>query len=558
MSLDPRIGTVVAGCRIEERLGPGGMSLVYRAEHTHLGRKVAIKFLDPRLAEDEAYRKRFLRESRLAAALYHPNIVPIYDAGEADGVPYITMHFVQGTDLAEQLQREGTLSTDRILAIMLQVAGALDAAHDRGLVHRDVKPANILIASGEGVEPEGHVYLTDFGLAKQVAAAGTALTKQGLFMGTLDYVAPEQIQGHDVDRRADVYSLGCVVFQCLAGATPYPRETEVAMLYAHMQEPPPAVRERRPDLPPRVDAVVARTMAKRADDRYPTCREFFEDLQSALDALPGGPVELPPVELPPVELQPVELPPVEPMVPPGEAAPAPDLTPTAPPLVDVASLDYRGARYGLGRTATGYGVWDLESGGHPVRLFPLTDESWAAAWQTFQDLESPPAEEPAEPAVPGTAPEPVSAPVASAEPLLVGVVFLDYRGQRFALGRTEEEYAIWDLQAGGVPVHAWPIRPEAWREAWARYQELEAAAVPTLAPAEATPPPTGQPPQLAGAVAVDYTGTGYGLGRTVDAYAIWDLSAGGNPVRTFPLHPSSWQDAWTAFQDLETGRGTSG
>ncbi|MGH2673941.1 MAG: protein kinase domain-containing protein [Actinomycetota bacterium] len=540
MSLDPRIGTVVAGCRIEERLGPGGMSLVYRAEHATLGRKVAIKFLDPRLAEDEAYRKRFLRESRLAAALYHPNIVPIYDAGEAEGVPYITMHFVQGTDLAELLKRQGSPPTDGVVTIMLQVAGALDAAHDRGLVHRDVKPANILIASGEGVEPEGHVYLTDFGLAKQVAAAGTALTKQGLFMGTLDYVAPEQIQGQEVDRRTDVYSLGCVVYECLTGTTPYPRENEVAMLYAHMQEPPPPAREHRPELPPRVDAVLARTMAKRADDRYATCRELVEDLQAALDAVPAA--------------VPVELPPVGPSAPQEETTPPPDQRPSAPPLADVVSLDHAGTRFGLGRTANGYAIWDLEAGGRPVRLFPLADQSWAVAWQTFQDLEAAPPEEHPAASVPEAVPEPASAPVASAEPLLVGVVFLDYRGRRFALGRTEEEYAIWDLSAGGMPAHTWPIRPEAWREAWARYQEQEAAAE----PAPVTPAQTAQPRELTGAVAVDYTGAGYGLGRTTDAYAIWDLSAGGSPVRIFPLHPSSWQQAWAAFQELESARSSQG
>ena len=182
----------MAGCRIDARLRPGGMSVVYLAEHLHLGRKVALKLLDTRLAEDEDYRKRFIRESRLAAGLYHPNIVPIYDAGEAEGLPYIMMHFVQGLDLAETIAAEGPLPPDRVQTIMSQVTGALDAAHDRGLVHRDVKPANILIASGEGPEPVGHVYLTDFGLAKQVES-GTRLTRAGLFMGTLDYVAPEQI-----------------------------------------------------------------------------------------------------------------------------------------------------------------------------------------------------------------------------------------------------------------------------------------------------------------------------------------------------------------------------
>lgn len=507
VSLDRHIGTVVAGCRIEERLAPGGMSLVYRAEHATLGRKVAIKFLAPQLADDEAYRERFLRESRLASALHHPNIVPIHDAGEADGVPYITMHFVEGTDLAALL-REAPLATDRILAIMFQVAAALDAAHDQGLVHRDVKPANILIASGEGVEAPGHVYLTDFGLAKQVAGVGAALTKQGLFMGTLDYVAPEQIQGREVDRRTDVYSLGCVVYECLTGVTPYPRETEVAMLYAHMQEPPPAVGERRPDFPPRVDAVVARTLAKRPDDRYPTCRGFLEDLEAALDALPlTRPVELP-------------------ASPPAEAA-----APSPSPLTGVVSVDHRGARFGLGRTSTGYAVWSLETGGDPVRVFPLTDEAWPEAWASFHELEATPGDR-----------EPEPGPLS--EPALAGMVLLDYRGRGYGLGRTEHEYAVWDLAVGGMPVTTWPIRPEAWRDAWAQYQELEAGSEVAVAD-----DPAGSP-ELAGAVAVDYTGRGFGLGRTADAYAIWDLAAGGSPIRTFPLHPSSWPEAWAAFHEL--------
>jgi tRNA A-37 threonylcarbamoyl transferase component Bud32 len=537
VSLDPRIGTVVAGCRIEERLRPGGMSLVYRAEHATLGRKVAIKFLDPRLSEDEDFRKRFLRESRLAAALYHPNIVPIYDAGEADQVPYITMHFVQGVDLSELLKRDGALPAGRVLTIMTQVAGALDAAHDRGLVHRDVKPANILIASGEGVEPEGHVYLTDFGLAKQVAS-GTALTKQGLFMGTLDYVAPEQIQGQAVDRRTDVYSLGCVVYESLAGAVPYPRDSEVAMLYAHMQEPPPPVTARRPDLPLGVDVVVARAMAKRVDDRYGTCRELIDELRTALE---GAPAAEPQAVLPEAASAPGA----------SAPAPAPEEAPAAPPFVDVASLDYRGSRYGLGRTATGYAVWDLEAGGHPVRLFPLTQEAWGLAWETFQELDASPEPEAAA-AVPEEAASPAAAPIASPEPLLVGVVFLDFRGQRYALGRTQDEYAIWDLRAGGMPNRTWPIRPEAWTDAWGRYQALESAEAPVAEPA-ASPVPTGGPAELAGAVALDYRGGAYGLGRTSDAYAIWDLGAGGPPVQTFPLHPSTWQQAWAAFQQLESG-----
>jgi tRNA A-37 threonylcarbamoyl transferase component Bud32 len=523
MSVDPRIGTVVAGSRIEERLGPGGMSLVYRAEHATLRRKVVLKFLAPQLADDDASRERFLRESRLAAALHHPNIVPIFDAGEADGVPYITMHFVEGTDLAALLARHGPLATDRILAIMAQVAGALDAAHDQGLVHRDVKPANILIASGQGVEAPGHVYLTDFGLAKQVAGVGSSITKQGLFMGTLDYIAPEQIQGLEVDRRTDVYSLGCVVYECLTGTTPFRRETEVATLYAHVQDPAPAVGERRPDLPPRVDAVVARALAKRADDRYPTCREFLQDLGNALEVIPAfGPVELPPL-----------------VTEPPTAEPAP--TRSAPPPADLVLLDHRGSRFGLGRTATNYAVWSLEAGGPPVRLFPLTDEAWPEAWRAFHELEASLAE-------PGAA----GATDPRGPPPLAGVVFLDYPGHGYGLGRTQHEYGIWDLAVGGEPVETWPLRPEAWGDAWGRFHELEAAAAPAAQP-EAGPahPPAGTP-ELVGAVAVDYRGMGYGLGRTTDAYAIWDLGAGGGPIRTFPLHPSSWPEAWAAFQVLES------
>jgi Protein kinase domain len=524
----------MAGCRIEERLPMGGMSVVYRAEHLHLGRKVAIKLLDARLAEDEDYRKRFLRESRLAAALYHPNIVPIYDAGEADGVPYITMHFVQGIDLAALLRAEGALPPHRAMAIVGQVAAALDVAHDRGLVHRDVKPANILIASGEGVEPEGHVYLTDFGLAKQVAS-GTALTRQGLFMGTLDYVAPEQIQGHEVDRRTDVYSLGCVVYECLAGKVPFARESEVAMLYAHMEEPPPVPSASRPELPSAVDAAVARAMAKQAGDRYATCRELVEDLTSALEAASlaeaerAGGVSV--VDQP---------------------APVPEETPVAPALVGVASIDYRGARFGLGRTAEGYAVWNLEAGGHPVRLFPLTDEAWGTAWATFEELEATPAEEAAP--LPVAEPEPIR----PAEPLLVGVVFLDYRGSRYALGRTEDAYAIWDQQAGGYPVQTFALHPQAWPEVWHRYQGLEAAETAPASAAEEAPALAGglapTPTDLTGAVAVDYRGAGYALGRTSGGYAIWDLAAGGNPVRVYQGSPDAWTEAWQAFQDLEARR----
>jgi serine/threonine protein kinase len=190
------------------------------AEHERLGLKVAaLKLLAGELARDEAYRERFVRESRLAASLHHPNIVPIHEAGEVDDIPYITMRLVQGKDLAELIHREGPLEPGRLLAILEKAAAALDAAHDGGLVHRDVKPANILIASGEGAEEPGHVSLTDFGLAKNLGE-GSSLTRAGLFMGTLDYMAPERIQGHRVDRRVGVHALGCLIYESLTRAPP--------------------------------------------------------------------------------------------------------------------------------------------------------------------------------------------------------------------------------------------------------------------------------------------------------------------------------------------------
>jgi serine/threonine-protein kinase len=539
--VDPRIGTVFAGCRIEARCRPGGMSEVFQAEHLHLGRKVALKLLDPRLGQDEGYRQRFQRESRLAAALYHPNIVPIYDAGEADATPYLMMHFVEGDDLAAMIHREAPLDVERTLSIIGQVVKALDAAHDRGLVHRDVKPGNILIASGQGAEPAGHTYLTDFGLAKQVSS-GTALTRKGLFMGTLDYVAPEQIQGQEVDRRADVYAIACVTYEALAGEVPYPRDSEVAMMYAHMNDPPPSLSAKRPDLPPQVDAVIARAMAKDAAERTPTAGTFFTELREALQAEvaeAAGPAEAG----------------AQPAVPDvAEDAAAPDAAPEAPPLVDVFAIDAQGERFGLGRTATGYAIWDTRAGGGPVRVFPLTDESWGLAWATFQELEMS-SDPTGEAAVGAPTAEPYSES-ATGEPLIMGVVFLDYRGQRYALGRTADSYAIWDIQAGGFPVQTFGLYGQGWQEAWARYQELEASASPEGAPAatEAEVPAEAEEAQaqpLAGALALDYQGSSYALGRTSDAYAIWDVGAGGSAVQVFALDGAGWNQAWQAFQDLE-------
>ncbi|HWH43638.1 MAG TPA: serine/threonine-protein kinase [Thermoleophilaceae bacterium] len=250
MATDPRIGTVLAGYRIEAPLGKGGMGVVYRAEHLHLQRPVALKLLAPNLAEDQAFRERFMRESRLAAAIQHPHIVTVYDAGEVDGLLYIAMHLVEGTDLSALLAKRGRLDPAHALSVVGQVGSALDAAHEHGLVHRDVKPGNVLIA------PETS-YLTDFGLTKRTSSS-TAFTQTGQFVGTIDYIAPEQIRGESLDGRADIYSLGCVLYECLTGDRPFPRDSQIAVIYAHLEEPPPRVSATVADLPAEVDEVIAR------------------------------------------------------------------------------------------------------------------------------------------------------------------------------------------------------------------------------------------------------------------------------------------------------------
>jgi serine/threonine protein kinase len=536
---DPRIGTVLAGCRIDGRLRPGGMSVVYAAEHLALERKVALKLLDQRLAQDEAYRKRFIRESRLAAGLYHPNIVPIYDAGEAEDLPYIMMHFVEGSDLAETIEKEGALDPDRVLSILTQAGAALDAAHDRELVHRDVKPANILIASGAGAEPAGHVYLTDFGLAKQVGSEFTkGITQAGVFMGTLDYVAPEQIQGRGVDRRTDVYSLGCVVYESLTGAVPFERDTEVAMMYAHMQDESPRVSQKRSGLPSAVDDVVMRAMAKKAEDRFDSCGELIDTLRKALQA--EEVVTSPGTERPRIQET--------------RVAPVPEEAPQAPPLEGVVSIDYQGSRYGLGRSHAGYAIWDLQAGGAPVYGFPLTPQSWDQAWAAYQSLEAASSSDEhavAEAEAEAVAEEATPVEAAPQQALILGVVFLDYRGESYGLGRTADGYAIWDLRAGGAPIQQFAQDAVGWEQAWASYQTLEMGDA-----AASTEQPTSAGPSLDGLVAVDYTGATYALGRIANGYAIWDLRTGGPPLLTFPLSAQSWEQAWQAYQQLEQ-RGAS-
>ena len=239
-------GSVLGGFRIEGVLGRGGMGVVYNAVQLSLGRPVALKLIAPHLADEDGFRDRFVRESRLSASIDHPHIVPVYAAGEEDGVYYIAMRLVEGVNLRATIAAAGQLEPHRAARLVRQVGDALDSAHGRGLVHRDVKPANILLSQHGGNE---HAYLTDFGLTKREATA-TGLTASGEWVGTLDYVAPEQPRNGEVDGRADVYSLGCVLYQCLTGEVPFPRENELAKLWAHLSDPPPAASELVPAVCP--------------------------------------------------------------------------------------------------------------------------------------------------------------------------------------------------------------------------------------------------------------------------------------------------------------------
>ena len=270
----------IASYEMVEELGRGGMAVVYRARDVRLGRWVALKVLGEDLARDEAFRRRFIRESRAAAAVDHPNIIPIFDAGEANGVLFIAMRYVGGQDVHSLLNRTGPLPSARAAGIVAQVASALDAAHARGLVHRDVKPANMLLGGLAEDGSEDHVYLSDFGISK-TSQATTNLTLTGQVLGTLNYLAPEQIEGRGVDGRADAYSLACAAFEMLAGVPPFRREQGLAVMWAQLSAPPPPLTSMRRDLPPAVDQVMARGLAKPPEDRYPSCRAFAAALQEA-------------------------------------------------------------------------------------------------------------------------------------------------------------------------------------------------------------------------------------------------------------------------------------
>ena len=263
------LGSVFAGCRVQDVIGHGDMGIVYRAEELALQRPVALKLILPEYSSDERFRERFRRESKIAAAIDHPNVIPVFDAGDEDGVLFISMRLVEGTDLRALIDAQGQIDPVRAARIVRQVGAALDAAHTRGMLHRDIKPSNVLIARRD------HVYLTDFGLAKHASAAG-GLTRGQTIVARAEYVAPEQILNERVDARADIYALGCLLFEALTGEPPFARRTGGPIAMAHLEAPRPTPSDLRPDLPRGFDAVVQRAMAKDPADRYQSAGDLAQ------------------------------------------------------------------------------------------------------------------------------------------------------------------------------------------------------------------------------------------------------------------------------------------
>jgi predicted Ser/Thr protein kinase len=327
-------GVVVAGYRIDEMISRGGMGVVYRATNVALHRIYALKVIAPELAQDDEFRQRFMREMRTAASLHHPNIVGIHYAGDNDGLLFFVMDYVNGTDLKDVLVKHGAIDPTRAVDLLERLASALDAAHGRGLVHRDVKPANILISVQEGEE---HAYLTDFGLAKK-ADTVTGLTAKGTMVGTVDYMAPEQVTGAHTDARTDIYALGCVFYQMLTGEVPYERDNSVATLYAHVHEPPPRLEGELRQRYPGFALVLEKAMAKDPAERYLSAGDFARDAAAALrgtryTAAPtivgtGEATPLAGLDTTTEDTQPDEV--ISPVHPDEEAAPA-QLTEVVPP-----------------------------------------------------------------------------------------------------------------------------------------------------------------------------------------------------------------------------------
>ncbi|MEV4891296.1 serine/threonine-protein kinase [Nonomuraea sp. NPDC055795] len=283
------IGQEVAGYLIENIVGKGGMAVVYLALDPRLSRRVALKILNPILSVDDRFRQRFILESRTVASIEHPNIIPIYEANaDPSGVLYIAMRYVDGSDLRRLIYDRGPLPVAQVNTILAQVAAALDAAHAHDLIHRDVKPANILLAAD-------HVYLTDFGITKHRTSI-SGLTQTDQFIGTPRYMSPEQINKETVDGRCDQYALACVAYEALAGRLPFQRDNDIALLWAHLAEQPAPLSQIRPDLPLEVDGVMMRALAKAPEQRYPSCTAFVAALR---DAISGHVSETAPRQQPP-------------------------------------------------------------------------------------------------------------------------------------------------------------------------------------------------------------------------------------------------------------------
>lgn len=281
------IGRELEGYRIEAELGRGGQAVVYRATQLSLQRTVALKVVSPQLSSDANFKERFTREGIAAASLDHPHVIPVFEAGEADGLAFLAMKYIDGPSLDAVMHQAGGVEPRRVLAILRQVAEALDYMAERDLVHRDVKPANILLGPGD------HAYLSDFGLIKALSAA--RLTSSGVWMGTLEYVAPEQIRGGDVTPAADRYALAALAFEALTGRTLFPREDRTATLFAHVNDEPPPASESNPALGGAVDAVLARGLSKKPEDRHPSAIAFVDALDAAIAATPGAADARPPL-----------------------------------------------------------------------------------------------------------------------------------------------------------------------------------------------------------------------------------------------------------------------
>jgi len=287
---DLSVGDTIAGCRLESVAGQGGMGVVYRATQLALGRPVAVKAISPRLALDSDFRERFERESQLTASIDHPNVIPVYEAGELGGTLYLIMRWVDGTDLRALLDRVGRLDPQRAVRLLRPVASALAAAHRRGLVHRDIKPANVLIASGEGDDDE-HVYLTDFGIARRTEGDGQALTRTGVLVGTVAYTAPERIEGGRGGPASDIYGFGCMLFETLTGHVPFERASDLLVMHAHLTDPVPSARAEAPEVAPQLDAIIANAMAKEPEDRFASAGELATALSAASAEIAQPPEE---------------------------------------------------------------------------------------------------------------------------------------------------------------------------------------------------------------------------------------------------------------------------